>query len=197
LLTISEKAIEEIRSLMDEAGEDDIALRVAVLGRGPGGFRYDLAFVNLSDRKEDDIVVDVESFQVFIDSSSAPNLEGARIDFQTDDQQAGFRIENPNTGWKDPLASRVQQILDTRINPSVAMHGGFITLVDVRDEVAYIRMEGGCQGCGLAMLTLKDGVEAQLMTELPELKGIVDTTDHAVGGNPFYQPSEEGESPVA
>ena len=197
MVTISEKAIEEIRTLMGNAGDDDIALRVAILGRGPGGFRYDLAFVGLADRKEDDIVVDVEAFQVFIDSSSAPNLQGARIDFQTDQQQAGFRIENPNTGWKDPLAAKVQRILDTRINPSIAMHGGYITLVNVRDEVAYIRMEGGCQGCGLARLTLKEGVEAQIMTELPELKGIVDTTDHAVGADPFYQPSEQGESPLA
>jgi Fe/S biogenesis protein NfuA len=196
LVTISEKAINEVRTLMDETGEDEIALRVAILGRGPGGFRYDLAFVDPADRQEDDIVVDVEKFQILIDATSAPNLEGARIDFLTDERQAGFRIENPNTGWKDPLSAKVQQILDTRINPSVAMHGGYITLVDVRDEVAYIRMEGGCQGCGLAMMTLKDGVEAQMMTELPELKGIVDTTNHAVGVNPFYQPSEEGESPV-
>lgn len=197
MLTFSEEAIEQIRTLMRETGEEDLALRVAILGRGPAGFRYDLAFVKRSDHSGEDVAVDLDAFTVFVDRKSAENLEGARVDFQDDARGRGFQIENPNTGWKDPAAAQVQRILDTRINPSIAMHGGFVTLHEVRDGIAFVSMGGGCQGCGLAMLTLKEGIEAELLASVPELSGVRDITDHASGQNPFYAPDEQGASPLS
>ncbi|HZD24650.1 MAG TPA: NifU family protein [Alphaproteobacteria bacterium] len=85
----------------------------------------------------------------------------------------------------------VQRLLDEEINPAVAAHGGYISLVDVKEDVVYIRLEGGCQGCGMADVTLKQGVEAAIMRELPHIAAVRDTTDHAGGTNPYYQPSRK------
>jgi len=85
----------------------------------------------------------------------------------------------------------VQRLLDDEINPAVAAHGGYISLVDVKEDIVYIRLEGGCQGCGMADVTLKQGVEAAIMRELPNIAAVRDTTDHAGGTNPYYQPSQK------
>lgn len=90
----------------------------------------------------------------------------------------------------DYIREKVQELLDTRINPAVAMHGGYIDLLDVIDNNVYIRMGGGCQGCGMADVTLKQGVETMIREEIPEVGQILDTTDHAAGTNPYYAPSK-------
>jgi Fe/S biogenesis protein NfuA len=187
VVTFSENALAEISSLMAAQEEPGLALRLAVLGRGPGGFRYDMAFVKQESRHEEDRVVDLEAFQLFVDPVSAGKLEGASVDYIDQDGRRGFKIDNPNAAWKDPLAARIQQVLDEHINPGIALHGGFVILEDVRDGVAYVTMGGGCQGCGMARITLKDGVEAQLLQAVPEIKEVVDLTDHAHGSNPYYR----------
>lgn len=88
------------------------------------------------------------------------------------------------------LRRRVQEILDHNINPAVASHGGFIELLDVRANNVYIRMGGGCQGCGMANVTLKQGIERSIREAVPEVGEILDTTDHASGRNPYYAPSK-------
>lgn len=90
----------------------------------------------------------------------------------------------------DEIRRRVQEILDSKINPAVAMHGGYVELLDVRQNNVYIRMGGGCQGCGMANVTLKQGVEQSIREEIPEVGEILDTTDHASGRNPYYAPSK-------
>jgi Fe-S cluster biogenesis protein NfuA len=94
-------------------------------------------------------------------------------------------------GLGTPAGLRVQRLLDDEINPAVASHGGYIALVDVLDNVVYLRLEGGCQGCGMANVTLKQGVEAAIRRELPEIVAVRDTTDHAGGSNPYYQPGSK------
>lgn len=86
------------------------------------------------------------------------------------------------------LRDRINQVLDTHINPSIASHGGIITLIDVKDDTMYIEMGGGCQGCGMSKVTLKQGVETVIKDNVPEIEFIYDTTDHASGTNPYYQP---------
>jgi len=88
------------------------------------------------------------------------------------------------------LKERVQHLLDTSINPGVAGHGGFVRLMDVQDNVVYVQMGGGCQGCGMADVTLKAGIETLIKEEIPEVTEVLDTTDHAAGRNPFYTPSK-------
>ena len=100
--------------------------------------------------------------------------------------------------WSDANAQKVQEVIDQRINPSIAAHGGYVTLLDVRDEVAYISFGGGCQGCGMVDVTLKQGVQVMIKEAVPELRDVLDTTDHAAGTNPYYQGDSAGaESPIA
>ena len=91
---------------------------------------------------------------------------------------------------EDQVRQKIQQILDEYINPAVASHGGFVELLDVKENVAYLRLGGGCQGCGMVNVTLKQGIEATLKEEIPQLAGVIDQTDHAGGNNPYYQPSK-------
>ncbi len=90
----------------------------------------------------------------------------------------------------DVVKVRVQKILDEMINPAVAGHGGFVELLDVKENWVYLMLGGGCQGCGMVNVTLKQGIEATLKEEIPQIAGVIDQTDHAGGTNPFYQPSK-------
>ena len=99
-------------------------------------------------------------------------------------------------GLSTPEAQAILQVLDERINPSVASHGGHISLVDVTEDTVYIRLEGGCQGCGMADVTLKQGIEVEIKRAVPKITTVLDTTDHAGGSNPYYEPGKGGVSPV-
>ncbi len=88
------------------------------------------------------------------------------------------------------LTTRVQELIDSSINPAVAGHGGWVQLLDVRDNKVYITMGGGCQGCGAADITLKAGIERLIKEEIPEVEEVLDTTDHGAGSNPYYQQSK-------
>jgi Fe/S biogenesis protein NfuA len=91
---------------------------------------------------------------------------------------------------EDEVKTKIQKILDEMINPAVAGHGGFVELLDVKNDYVYLMLGGGCQGCGMVNVTLKHGIEATLKEEIPQLAGVIDQTDHAGGQNPFYQPSK-------
>jgi Fe/S biogenesis protein NfuA len=93
--------------------------------------------------------------------------------------------QTPDTKTSD-LKTRVQELIDTMINPAVAGHGGYVELIDVQESRVYLQMGGGCQGCGAADVTLKSGIERLIKEELPEITEVLDTTDHASGSNPYY-----------
>ena len=90
-------------------------------------------------------------------------------------------------GLDTPEGQAIRQVLQDEVNPSVASHGGHISLIDVIGDTAYIRLEGGCQGCGMANVTLKQGVEVQIKKAVPTIARVLDTTDHASGSNPYYR----------
>jgi Fe/S biogenesis protein NfuA len=90
----------------------------------------------------------------------------------------------------DDLKTRVQELIDSTINPAVAGHGGFVELVDVQDNRVYLQMGGGCQGCGAADVTLKQGIERLIKEEIPEIAEVLDATDHSAGSNPYYTPGK-------
>jgi Fe/S biogenesis protein NfuA len=88
------------------------------------------------------------------------------------------------------VRDKVQDLIDSAINPAVAGHGGYIELIDVKESTVYLRMSGGCQGCGAADVTLKAGIERMIFEEVPEITEVLDVTDHASGQNPYYAPSK-------
>lgn len=197
-LTITPLAKEQVLAAIAEEQRQGLGLRVAISGRGTTGFRYSLDLVAPGENLPDDIVVEEGDFKIFVDKKSAPKLEGSTIDFVIRLQESGFKFDNPNSMWSDANAQKVQEVIDQRINPSIAAHGGYVTLLDVRDEVAYISFGGGCQGCGMVDVTLKQGVQVMIKEAVPELRDVLDTTDHAAGTNPYYQGDSAGaESPIA
>ncbi len=192
MLNVTESAKKKILGLLEAEGQKGLGLRVAVTGGGPGSFQYQLGFEGEEDKGAEDSVIDAGGFKVFVDPESVAKLKGATIDYVEGITESGFKIDNPNAGWTDPKAAAVQQVLDTQVNPGVAMHGGHVTLLDVKDDIAYIALGGGCQGCGMADVTLKQGIEVMIKEAVPEIRQIIDTTDHAGGSNPYYQPSKGG-----
>ena len=188
MLTVTEAAKRKILSVIQAHGKSGDGLRIAIVGRSSAGFTYDMQLVE--EGEAEDIVIDVGDFPVIIDADSAPHMRDVIIDYVEELQQSGFRIGNPNPVWTDPQAMAIQELLDTHINPAVASHGGHIELVDVHDSVVYIRFGGGCQGCGMVSVTLNQGVEQAIREAFPEIREIVDVTDHAAGTNPYYQSSK-------
>ncbi len=105
-----------------------------------------------------------------------------------------YREAMPKPGLTSPMGQAIQRLFDDNINPSVASHGGYITLLDVKEDTVYIRMEGGCQGCGMSQVTLKQGVETEVRRVAPSIQAVLDVTDHAEGTNPYFQPGMGGMS---
>lgn len=190
MLTITESAKRKILSVIQAQGKPGDGLRIAIVGRSSAGFTYDMQLIEEGEAEAEDIVVDTGDFPVIIDSGSASHMQDVIIDYVEDLQQSGFRIGNPNPVWADPQAAAIQELLDTQINPGVATHGGHVELMDVQDNVVYIRFGGGCQGCGMVSVTLNQGVEQAIREAFPEIREIVDVTDHAAGTNPYYQSSK-------
>jgi Fe/S biogenesis protein NfuA len=197
MITLTNAAKNKILALMQVENQPGLALRVSITGRGPGGFEYGLEFAKENEKSDEDTVVDIGGLKVLIDAQSAANLEGATVDYVTGLYGAGFKIDNPNSIWSDPVAAAVQRVIDDQINPGVASHGGHVTLLDVRDNVAYIALGGGCQGCGMADVTLRQGIEVMIKQAVPEIEQIIDTTEHAEGKNPYYRQAMGGHSPLA
>jgi len=197
LIDFSEKAREMVLGFIgQEEADQEYAVRVSVESPSPLDPRYSILLVDEGDRSEDDAVFDAGGFRVYVDAESADVLDGARVEWVETLNETGFKVENPNLepiGSKPlegPLAERVETVIEEKINPSVAAHGGQINLVEVRDSVAYIQMSGGCQGCGMAQVTLKQGVERMLRKAVPEIAGVEDVTNHAAGENPYFESSK-------
>jgi Fe/S biogenesis protein NfuA len=156
-----------------------------------------LWLVKNDDRQDNDRIFDAGDFQVYLDPLSASNFEGATVDFVEGVMDSGFRVFHPSPAWDDPLAQRMQELLDKVINPGVASHGGVVELEAVEDGVAIIRFGGGCQGCSAANVTLRHGIEKIIRENIPEITAVQDATDHAKGLNPYYSDKDASESPLS
>ncbi|HEU4320084.1 MAG TPA: NifU family protein [Acidimicrobiia bacterium] len=195
VLSIAPDALEMILQLRDnEEGDGEFALSIEVTGfRGPQ-FSYELAFVPLADKAENWTEERHGGLAVIFPKADRGKLDGAALELT--DQ--GLAMNNPNSpappamtapagDLEGPLVDRVQQVLQEQVNPAIASHGGGAELVSIDGTIAYLRLFGGCQGCGLAQVTLKQGIERIILESIPELSQVVDVTDHASGEDPYYQ----------
>jgi Fe/S biogenesis protein NfuA len=183
-------AILDIRAQEPDAAE--LALAIGIAGVHHMKFQYELVFIPLADAAPDDVVQHVGELPVVIRGGSLSRLEGSTITVT----EAGLTIDNPNqdspkipafgAGLEGPLAEQVQQLLDTHINPAIAGHGGQARLVSVEGDTVFLQLGGGCQGCGMATVTLRQGIEVAIMEAIPEIKHVIDVTDHASGENPYF-----------
>ena len=191
-LNITERAQGVVRSFMEQSEGERTALRIAAHPGGIGGTRFELTLVADSDREDDDVQVDVGDFLVLVAGDSASRLDGATVDYVDRVDESGFevrpvarspRVSGPPQG---ELAAKVKEVLNAQVNPAVSAHGGEIVLVDVQGTEIFIEMAGGCQGCALSRMTLKQGVERMVRQAVPEITAVHDVTDHTSGDNPFY-----------
>lgn len=195
VLSIEPAALEMIAQLRDnEPGEGEFALSIEVTGfRGPQ-FSYELAFVPLSDKADNWMEERHGDLAVIFPKADVGKLDGAVLEMT--DQ--GLAMNNPNRpatpeiappagGLTGPLVDRINQVLTEQVNPAIAAHGGGAELVSVDGTIAYLRLFGGCQGCGLAQVTLKQGIERILLESIDELTQVVDVTDHESGDHPYYE----------
>jgi len=192
MLTFTDKAREMVQEFMDQSSDDVHALRLLVNGGSPLAPSFELTLVESSDRTEGDVAVDAGGFTVFVDPTSAEQLGEARVDFVERVNESGFEIvplKGPlvPTEPGGPIADRVKTILEEQVNPAIAAHGGQIDLVDVKGTEIYMVMSGGCQGCSMSRMTLRQGVERQIRQAVPEVTAIHDVTDHDAGETPFYE----------
>ncbi len=194
-INVTDTARQKFVEFLEAEAEDGLAIRLCVAGRGPRGLNYQLDVVNEADEAGRHVVVDQGAFRMLVDPASAEQLDGVEIDFLQRGLESGFHFENPNSQWQSPTAQAVQAVIDNQINPGIAGHGGFVSLLDVKGSTAYVSLGGGCHGCGMADVTLKQGIEVAIKSAVSEIEEVLDTTDHASGKNPYYQPSGGGDSP--
>jgi len=189
-LNLSERAAERIRAFRQRQGHPEGWISVSPGGLEGERLTFTFALVESGDLKEDEVLVRGSDDISFV----APKLisrhvKGATVD--ADPISGALSLTTNYNPDEDPLSQSVQRMLDEEINPAVAGHGGYIGLLDIADGVAYVQMGGGCQGCGLAEVTLGQGVRTTILEKFPEITDVVDTTDHAQGTNPYYQASKK------
>ena len=199
LLAVTDKAIDKVQGF--RAGVDDPdaqAMWIEITGVHRGEFTYNLALKPLAAAAPEDAVANARDLPVVVPARDLEALRGAEIDWSDDLMSGGLVVRNPNhpapvvdgpapEGLDGDVADRVAQVIERQINPAIAMHGGRAQLVGVEEDTAYVRLGGGCQGCGMATVTLDQGIESAILQAVPEVRRVVDVTDHAAGTNPYYQ----------
>jgi Fe/S biogenesis protein NfuA len=197
IVRVSDAALEKILEILSEEDEPEtLGLRIEVTGTHGVEFAYDLSFETVAEADPDDVTYEVDNLTVMIPAASVESLRGSTLDVPTNPRQGGLVIRNPNR--PDPLAGagpleltgdvaeKVTQLLEQRINPALAAHGGYANLVGVDGESVYVTMGGGCQGCSMSAMTLTEGIKKMILDSIPEVREVVDATNHAAGENPFY-----------
>ncbi|EQM75507.1 Fe-S biogenesis protein NfuA [Stutzerimonas stutzeri] len=191
-ITITEAAHDYLADLLEKQNTTGIGIRVFITQPGTPYAETCIAYCKPGEEKPDDVPVALKRFTAWIDGVSEPFLEDALVDYATDRMGGQLTIKAPNAkvpmvNEDSPLNERINYYLQTEINPGLASHGGQVTLIDVVDEgVAVLQFGGGCQGCGQADVTLKEGIEKTLLERIPELKGVRDVTDHTNRDNAYY-----------
>src|SRR5688572_6261188 len=195
VFTVTPEAIARILELRQQ--EDDppgLALRVEITGTSGVEYAYDLSFDPIAEADEADAQYLQGDLPVIVPAGSIEQLTGATLDIPAGGGP-GLVLRNPNR--PDPLsgkhleltgtiAEQVEQLLKEQINPALASHGGFAELKGVEGDKVYVTMGGGCQGCAVSAMTLRDGIARSIKEAIPEVADVIDTTDHDAGENPFY-----------
>lgn len=202
VLTISDTARNMVIDVLSEEPDPArMALWLEVSGASNGVYTYDMYFEAIADAGADDAVQHGDDLTVVIPRSSVDKLRGATLDVGDQGGELGLVIVNPNApapapgrpaaDLSGPVAQAVLEVLEAAVNPGIAAHGGRADLVAVEDGTAYLRLSGGCQGCGLAKVTLTQGIEGAIRDAVPEIVSVVDVTDHAAGANPYFEAAKK------
>jgi Fe/S biogenesis protein NfuA len=195
--------VSELRASEDD--QESLALWIEITGTNGNAYSYDMYFQPVADAQPADWSGLQGDLKIVVPADSIANMTGAVLDVNSDGGETGMVIINPNqppvvaspamTGppadLSGDVAQRVLQVLEAQINPSIAAHGGRADLVAVQEDAAYLRLSGGCAGCGMATVTLSQGIEVALRESVPEITKVIDVTDHASGTNPYYEAAKK------
>ncbi|PCJ48021.1 MAG: Fe-S biogenesis protein NfuA [Gammaproteobacteria bacterium] len=194
MINITDAAKSHFLKLLSDQDDDTNDIRVFVVNPGTPNAECGVSFCPTSSIDNDDTKLELGEFCAYIDADSAPFLEDADIDYVKEGLDYQLTLKAPNAKVRAveddaPLVDRVNYILQSEVNPQLASHGGNVSLVEITEEgIAILQFGGGCQGCGMVTITLKEGVEKNLLEKFPdELKGVKDMTEHADGDNPYYR----------
>jgi Fe/S biogenesis protein NfuA len=195
IITITESAEKYLAKLLDEKKDTNMAVRVFVSDPGTPKAETCLAFCKIDEQEDQDTLIELKTLKVFVETRSIPFLEDAEINFDTDNFGGQLTIKSPNSRLPNisrdsPLEDKVNYVIYNEINPMLESHGGVVNLVEITDEGdAVLQFGGGCQGCGMVDVTLKDGIEKTLLEKFSELKSVKDITDHSLTDNAYYSES--------
>ncbi|MGI9322612.1 MAG: Fe-S biogenesis protein NfuA [Pseudomonadales bacterium] len=192
MVEITESAQKYLVELLARQEGDSIGIRIFIADPGTPMAETCIAYCRPGEQQPDDERVEYTGFTAWLDERSKPFLEDALVDYAEDRMGGQLTIRAPNAKVPSvtddsPLEDKINYVLHTQINPGLAAHGGMVNLVEVVDaEIAVLQFGGGCQGCGMVDVTLKNGVEKALLEQLPQLKAIRDVTDHTFTDNAYY-----------
>lgn len=206
ILQITEHARDKIlRVRAQEPDPENLALWVEVSGIQAGAFTHQMRIAPIAEAGDDQVVQHHDDLTLIFPSDDTEKLRGATVSIDGDPKYGAIVVVNPNKpatpqmpsggefggDLSGDVAQRVQQVLDTVVNPSIASHGGRADLAGIDGATAYLRLGGGCQGCGLAKVTLSQGIEVAITDAVPEIEQVVDVTDHAQGTNPYFESAKK------
>lgn len=183
-LTITDPAREYLADLLGKQDGEVLGVRMFINQPGTPKAETCIAYCRADDSRPDDLIIEYPQFKAYFERRSLPFLADALVDYAKDRMGGQLTIKAPNAklpqmGDDSPLEDRVNYLLYNEVNPSLAAHGGEVSLVEITDEdFAILKFGGGCQGCGMVDVTLKQGVEKTLLEQIPQLKGVRDVTDH-------------------
>ncbi|CAN5618671.1 hypothetical protein BH24ACT26_BH24ACT26_22770 [soil metagenome] len=203
VVSITEDAREKVAMFRAaQAGSEGYALWLEVSGVSGLEYTHELYLNPVEEAQPGDVVQHHDDLSIVVPEASVDKLRGATIELVGDLVVGHLSVENPNSpspavgahsggDLSGDVAQRVHQVLEGDINPAIAAHGGRAELVAVEESTAYLRLSGGCQGCGMASVTLGQGIEVAIKQAVPEITNVVDVTDHASGTNPYFESSKK------
>ena len=192
-LTITESAEKYLDELLGSQEKDTVGIKIFVSEPGTPRAETCIAYAKEDESLEDYLLIEELSFSLLLEKSSLEFIKDAVVDYSPDKFGGTLTIKAPNAKLPQlnenaSIEEKINYVLYSEINPSLASHGGEVSLVEVLDkETAVLQFGGGCQGCGMVDLTLKDGVEKTLLEQVDGLKGVMDVTDHSYRENAYYK----------
>lgn len=193
MINISDAAQEHFSRLLAGQEEADTGIRVFVVNPGTAHAECGVSFCPPDAVEDDDTELKFKGFSAFVDGDSAPYLDEAEIDYQKEQTGGQLTLKAPNAKARKvdddaPAEDRIRYYLESEINPELANHGGQVALMEfTKKGIAVLQFGGGCQGCGMVDVTLKEGIEKTLIERVPEVSGVQDVTEHTEGENPYYE----------
>jgi len=191
MITVGDVAQNHFRKLLVAQGPDILGIRLRAVKPGTPKADCQLEFCEEADLLGNEWIVECDGFRLYVEADSVPYLDNAAIDLQETGAGSQLTVKAPKLRSIEPgadasLVERVRYLLEAEINPSLAAHKGNVRLEEVTsDGVVVLRFGGGCQGCGMVDVTLRDGIERTLRTRIPEITAVRDATDHTTGDAPY------------